>query len=168
MLANIDAQGFGAGDFDTDPAILKFDPFTADYGIDFYGYARNAGTSVVHHRNSAGWASGGTCSRSRTARCRSSPATASASASSSPPGLWLTLDAGTVRRVTFRLASRVIRLTFDPVTPDAPAALLRIGQAIAGPLPARFAPVPAHPPVRGAYRIPLGPAETTVTLRPSP
>jgi hypothetical protein len=57
ILANIDANGFGSYGFDADPAVLQFDPYTADYGIAFYGYARSAGTYVTHDPE-FGWPNG--------------------------------------------------------------------------------------------------------------
>jgi hypothetical protein len=50
LMANIDSEGFGSGDFDCDPAILKFDSYTADYGIGFADYVRNAGLSLSRAR----------------------------------------------------------------------------------------------------------------------
>jgi hypothetical protein len=35
LMANIDSERFSSGDFECDPAILKFDSYTADYGIGF-------------------------------------------------------------------------------------------------------------------------------------
>jgi hypothetical protein len=50
LMANIDSEGFGSGDFECDPAILKFDSYTADYGIGFADYVRNAGLSLSRSR----------------------------------------------------------------------------------------------------------------------
>ena len=82
-----------------------------------------------------------------------------------PLGLWLTLDAGRVSRVTFNPSTRVVHVTLDPATPDAPTALLRLGQTPTGPLPAHFAPAAPLPTVRGAYAVPLSPAPVTIVLK---
>ncbi|KRM60698.1 hypothetical protein FC26_GL000177 [Paucilactobacillus vaccinostercus DSM 20634] len=42
-LTSIDQDGFGAMAFLTDPTLMRFEPYTSDYGQAFYGYAHDAG-----------------------------------------------------------------------------------------------------------------------------
>jgi len=66
-----------------DPAILQFDPYTADFGIAFYGYARNAGAYIMKHPE-FGWLGFGCEVRERASEVEVLPVTASAVRSSSP------------------------------------------------------------------------------------
>ena len=166
VLANIDAQGFASYGFNTDPLHLDFDPYTADYGIAFFGYARNAGAYVLHDPE-FGWLGFGGDVREVKGGVEVTPRDGfRRRVFLAPLGLWLTLDAGTFRRVTFESKSQVVRITLAPATPDSPRALLRIGDTPAGVLPARYAPVPSGPTERGTYAILLNAAGVVVTLRP--
>lgn len=42
-LTSIDQAGFGSMAFLSDPALMRFEPYTSDYGQAFYGYAHDAG-----------------------------------------------------------------------------------------------------------------------------
>ena len=92
ILANIDPQGFASYGFNTDPVHLDFDPYTADYGIAFFGYARNAGTRMsCTIPSSAGSASAATC---RKPRARSSDAARRLPKARLPRSVRLVADAG--------------------------------------------------------------------------
>lgn len=166
-MANIDSEGFGSGDFDCDPAILKFDPFTSDYGIGFYGYARNAGTYVLHHPEFGWLAFGGYVTPQRDGTILVRPRDAFRKRLFlAPLGLWLTLDAGTFERVLFNPLTRTVRLTLSAATPHTPTALLRLVETQTGNLTAHFHPGFKFPRVRGAFEIPLQLHAVTVTIKP--
>ncbi len=168
ILANIDAQGFACYGFNTDPAHLDFDPYTADYGIAFFGYARNAGTYVVQHPEFGWLGFGGEVQPQANGDVAVVPRDGFRKrVFLAPLGLWLTLDAGTFASLTFNSRSKAVHLTLSPATPDTPTALLRIGAATAGDLPAHFAPPLGTPVIRGAYAIRLA-AHHSITLTLSP
>ena len=168
ILANIDAQGFASYGFNTDPAHLDFDPYTADYGIAFFGYARNAGAYIVHHPEFGWLGFGGDVQTQADGTIRVTPRDGfRRRVFLAPVGLWLTLDAGTFQQVTFDPRTKAVRVTLAAATPDAPTALLRLGQTPTGTLPAHFAPAAPTPLVRGAYAVRLGTQAVTLTLAPA-
>jgi len=167
-LANIDPQGFASYGFNTDPAHLDFDPYTADYGIAFFGYARNAGAYIVHHPEFGWLGFGGDVQTQADGTIRVTPRDGfRRRVFLAPVGLWLTLDAGTFQQVTFDPRTKAVRVTLAAATPDAPTALLRLGQTPTGTLPAHFAPAAPTPLVRGAYAVRLGTQAVTLTLAPA-
>ena len=166
ILANIDAAGFASYGFNTNPAHLDFDPYTADYGIAFFGYARNAGTYVTRDPEFGWLAFGGDVRPQPDGSVSVIPRDAfRRRVFLAPLGLWLTLDAGAIQGVTLSPATKAVRVTLAPATPDTPTALLRLGETPAGPLPTHFAPVPALPTIRGAYAVPLTSTPTTIVIR---
>ena len=167
ILANIDAQGFASYGFNTDPAHLDFDPYTADYGIAFFGYARNAGTYVVKHPEFGWLGFGGDVQPQANGKIRVTPRDGfRRRVFLAPLGLWLTLDAGAFQWVTFDPHTKSVQVTFAPASSATPTALLRIGQMPTGTLPAKFAPPLGTSMVRGAYAVRLGARPITLTLTP--
>jgi hypothetical protein len=81
-----------------------------------------------------------------------------------PYGLWLTLDAGKFREVSFDPRSQSVRLVLDPASEFTKDALLRVEQpaTIAG--VGHFRTEKPFAVVRGAYDIPLGSGENEVVL----
>jgi len=57
-LSNIDQEGFASVAFHSFPATLKWDPYSGDYGPNFFGHAFNVGTYVIKHPE-FGWQSFG-------------------------------------------------------------------------------------------------------------
>ena len=53
-LTNIDENGFGSTAFHAFPDRLAFDPYSGDYGSNFFGHAVNTGVYVVHDKT-LGW-----------------------------------------------------------------------------------------------------------------
>ena len=166
VLANIDPRGFASYGFDTDPKHLDFDPYTADYGIAFFGYARNAGAYVVEDPELGLLAFGGNVTRGKDGFQVEPRDAFRRRVFLAPLGLEITLDAGRIERVVCNPHTRRVTLTLAPATADTPTALLRLlrpGQATAG-----YAPVPALPVVRGVWSVKLGTGTTTVTVQAAP
>jgi hypothetical protein len=165
ILANIDAQGFASYGFNTDPAHLDFDPYTADYGIAFFGYARNAGTYVVKHPEFGWLGFGGDVQALPNGEIKVTPRDGfRRRVFLAPLGLWLTLDAGAFQLVTFNPRTKSVRVTLAPASSATPTALLRVGQLPTGKLPARFVPPAGTPRVRGAFAVHLGAQPLTLGL----
>jgi hypothetical protein len=53
-LANIDEKGFASAAFHSFPDMMRYDPYTGDYGPNFFGHAINTGTFVTHD-DAMGW-----------------------------------------------------------------------------------------------------------------
>ena len=126
IIANIDPEGFASYGFDADPAILKFDPYTADYGIAFYGYARNAGCYVADDGKFGWLAFGGNIERKATTMTVTPKDGFRKRVFLAPLGLWLTLESGTFEKVVFDSLSHSIVIQLSPQTPFNSSARLRI------------------------------------------
>lgn len=166
VAANIDARGFGSYGFDADPRILQFDPYTADYGIAFYGYAHNTGSYVLKDPE-FGWLGFGCDLRQQQDNVTVLPRDGFRNrVFLAPLHLWLTLDAGTFESVTFHPKTQQVEIQLAPKTAETPTATLRIETT--GNTPTRFVLTIAPATVRGAFPLTLGATPTKLILRPQP
>ena len=163
-LSNIDQEGFASAAFHSFPSTLKWDPYTGDYGPNFFGHAFNVATYVINHPE-FGWQSfGGNVSVNGhwinvqpldSFRRRVYIASL---------GLWLTLDAGTFERVAINTRSNVVRITLSPADEFTPNARLRVEQ------PAKLSSVGTYAPRRkfvnahDAFTIPLGRSSISIEI----
>lgn len=165
-LANIDNEGFASGNFDADPAILAFDPFSSDFGIGFWGYARNSGTYVTWHPDFGWLGLGGDVRTVAGGNIEVTPRDGFRQrVYLTPLRLWITLDAGTIQRVRFNPTSQAVQLTLSPSTTDTPVARLRLNQSAIGDLSSRWAPVKKLQVEREAFVVPLQAKPVTVEIR---
>ena len=154
-LTNIDQEGFASVAFHSFPSTLKWDPYSGDYGPNFYGHAFNTATYLVNHPEFGWQAFGGNIKESGdwikvqpldSFRKRIYVASR---------GLWLTLDAGTFEAVEVNTRTRAVRVALGAATEFTPKARLRVEQ------PARLSGVGIYKPrqelkvERGAYVVPL-------------
>ncbi|KAK9811221.1 hypothetical protein WJX72_000209 [[Myrmecia] bisecta] len=51
LLTNIDRQGAASMAFHGDPALMRHDPYSGDYGIGFFGHAQLSGAYITHGHN---------------------------------------------------------------------------------------------------------------------
>ncbi|MGH9732204.1 MAG: DUF5695 domain-containing protein, partial [Candidatus Acidiferrales bacterium] len=164
-LTDIDQQGFASAAFHAFPDMLKFDPYSGDYGPNFFGHALNTATYIVNHPE-FGWlafggnikAQGSTISVTPLDSFRMRVYVASF-------GLWLTLDAGQFDAVEINSKTGAVRLGLASATEFTPTAFLRVEQ------PAKINGVGAYQLdksftlERGAYVVPLRKGTTWVELR---
>ncbi|HLK59308.1 MAG TPA: DUF5695 domain-containing protein, partial [Chthonomonadaceae bacterium] len=163
-LTDINTEGFGSQCFEPDPAIMRFDPYVGDYGIEFYGFAYNTGAYLVHHPE-FGWLGFGCNVRLQAGQISMTPCDAFRSRLYIAPfGLYLTLDAGTFQRAIIDLTHKTVRLVLSPRTTATPSALLRIEVARSQAGHHTFTVTSPVPTVRGAYAIPLSNRATTILL----
>lgn len=164
-LTNIDQEGFASAAFHSFPDMLAFDPYSGDYGPNFFGHAWNTGTYVAHSSDFGWLAFGGNL----TASAHSIRVTPLDSFRMrvylAPYGLWLTLDAGKFREVSFDPRSQFVRLVLDPASEFTKDALLRVEQPAAIPKVGQFKPEKSFALVRGAYDIPLTGAGNEILLK---
>jgi len=165
-LTNIDQDGFASCAFHSFPDMMKFDPYSGDYGPNFFGHALDTATYIVKHPT-FGWLAFGGNIRLRGGTVEVTPRDSfRMRVYIAPLGLWLTLDAGKFDKVELNSSSGAVRVGFSPATPFTPSAFLRIKQ------PAKIQGVGSYHPantfrtVRGAYVIPLHQATTWVELSP--
>jgi hypothetical protein len=163
VLANIESEGFGSYGFDADPAILKFDPYTADYGIAFYGYARCAGAYVMKHAE-FGWLGFGCEVQQGKDGILIFPKDAfRRRVFIAPLKLWLTLESGSFESVQFNPVTQRVQIVLAPATATH-TARLRVEKTVGG---AGFVVSPPQAKVRDAYEIPISLKSTVVNLRPA-
>ena len=161
-LSNIDQEGFASVAFHSFPSTLKWDPYTGDYGPNFFGHAFNAATYVIKDPE-FGWQSfGGNVSvRGSWVNVKTLDSLRKR-VYVAPLGLWLTLDAGTVEEVAINTRTNVVRVSLSPTTAFTPNARLRVQQ------PAKVANVGTYAPrekfvsERDAFTIPLRSTLTSI------
>ncbi len=163
-LSNIDQEGFASVAFHSFPSTLKWDPYTGDYGPNFFGHAFNTATYVIDHPE-FGWQSFGGNVSIRGNWVNVQPLDSFRKrVFIAPLGLWLTLDAGTFESIAINTRSRLVRVTLSRADPYTPNARLRVQQ------PARIASVGTYVPgqnfvkERDAFTIPLGRKATMIEL----
>ncbi|MGB2908130.1 MAG: DUF5695 domain-containing protein [Candidatus Aminicenantaceae bacterium] len=127
-LSNIDREGFASAAFHSFPSTLAWDPYTGDYGPNFFGHAVNTATYVVNHPEFGWLAFGGNLSREGET-IKVTPLDAFRQrVYIAPYGLWMTLDAGRFAVVEIDLAGQTVRLGLDAASQYTPSALMRLEQ----------------------------------------
>ena len=113
-ISNITQDGFAPCAFHSFPQTLAIDGISGDYGTGFFGYAVNTSTYLLHH-NEFGWLSfgGNVSEQGDWVKCELTTA-AKSRVFIAPANLWLTLDAGTIRSVSFNRTTDEIELELNP------------------------------------------------------
>jgi len=166
-LTNIDQDGFLAPAFHAYPDMLRPDPLSGDNGPNFFGFAFNTATYVVHHPE-LGWLGfGGNVSQKGGVVVVKPLDAFRTRIYLAPLGLWLTLDSGKFDTVELNLATRTVRIGLAATTRFTSQARLRVEQ------PARVSGVGAYQVSggrfesdRNAFSIRLGSSTTWLELSP--
>src|SRR3546814_10660688 len=104
--------------------LMKWDPYSVDYGMGFYGHEIAAATYVVDHPT-FGWLGFGGDVEAAKGRISVSPRDgARARLFIAPAGQWITLEAGKIAHAAYAPATGAIELTLDPADAHTPAARL--------------------------------------------
>jgi len=163
-LSNIDEKGFASAAFHSFPDMMKFDPYTGDYGPNFFGHAINTGTFLTHD-DAMGWLCfGGNVEEHRGLVHVTILDSSRNQLFLAPIGLWITLDAGHLVSVDFDPARHSVRLHLAPATASVPTARMRLTQTRAKPAAHSWTITTQTTIDAGANVIPLAPGQTTVTL----
>lgn len=163
-LTNIDPDGFASAAFHSYPDTLKWDAYSGDYGMNFFGHAMNAATYIVNMKEFGWQAFGGNM---RTASDVVSVVPFDSMRQRifiAPFGLWLTLDAGTFSTVEINKKTRSVRVSLSPATANVKTARLRIEQPSRKSGDREFATKAMTKFERGAYAITLGNTQTHIDL----
>ncbi|MCX8474541.1 MAG: DUF5695 domain-containing protein [Sphingomonas sp.] len=162
-ITNIDQTGFSSAAFHAWPDMMKWDPYSGDYGMGFFGHAYAAATYLVNDAT-FGWVGyGGNVSQARGSIRIEPKDGARARLFVAPAGAWITLEAGKIASASYAPATGRITLTLDPASTATPAARLFVETTTAG--GRKLAPSTGTFE-RGGYTIALGAAPTSVTLTP--
>ncbi|WP_028965485.1 DUF5695 domain-containing protein [Sphingomonas phyllosphaerae] len=161
-ITNIDREGFASAAFHSEPDMMRWDAYTGDYGMGYFGHAYAAATYLVKDAT-FGWLGFGGTVREDGAAVEIAPHDgARTRLFVAPAGQWITLAAGTIAKARWVPATRRIELTLDPATATTPAAQVSV-EAPAGGAPYT---IDKGKPEAGFTTIALSPAATTVTLTP--
>jgi hypothetical protein len=165
-LTDIDQEGFATAAFHSFPDMLRPDPFSGDYGSNFFGHAWNTATYIVHHPEFGWVVFGGNVKVQGTAITVTPRDSFRARIYLAPLGLWLTLDAGKFEVLEVNSSTGAVRIGLAGATEFTPVARLSVEQ------PAKTISVGAYRPTaplrseRNAYVIPLQKETTWVELNP--
>jgi hypothetical protein len=160
-LSNIDRDGFASAAFHSYPSTLAWDPYTGDYGPNFFGHAVNTAVYVVDHPE-FGWLAFGGNLELEGSLVKVKPLDAFRQrVYVAPFGLWLTLDAGKMASIEIDTAQPSVRLGLAQATRFTPSAFLRVSQPAALEGMGDFFPDLESPQERGAWRISLSDTGTT-------
>ena len=161
VTTNIDQEGFGACAFHSWPDMMRFDAYSGDYGMGFFGHAFAAASYLVKHPE-FGWIGFGGRAAEQGGRVRIEPRdSARARIFLAPVGLWLVLEAGRFAAAELDPASGAVELTLTPTEAHTPAARLLVETTAGG---AHYRPEEALKEERGGYAIPLAAGETRIRL----
>ncbi len=162
-ISGIDQEGFASAAFHSYPDKMAFDPYTGDYGPNFFGHAWTTGTYVLKDAEFGWLAFGGNLTATGKKMTVEPRDSFRQRVYLAPLGLWLTLDSGQFERVTLDEATGAVEVRLAPGDAYTAQALLRVDQT-AQPAPVgTIAPLEKLTVERGAYAVPLG--STSVNLR---
>jgi hypothetical protein len=164
-LSNIDQDGFASVAFHSFPSTLRWDPYSGDYGPNFFGHALNTATYVVKHSD-FGWQVFGGNLKQVDDWIKVSPRDSfRMRVYVAPLGLWLTLDSGNFEEVSFNTRTGTVRLNLKSASSTSSTARLHIEQPAQIPGVRSYKPIKPFVKERDAYTIPLSKAVTTLELR---
>ena len=160
---HIDKEGFASAAFHSFPDMLKPDPYSGDYGPNFFGHAWITATYLVDHPD-FGWVAFGGNVKVQNGLVKLTPLDSFRSRIFiEPAGLWLTLDAGTFDVIEYDSSTGRVRVGFTRSSDFTSEARMRVEQ------PGKIGASSYHPESqvkseRGAYIMPLNKETTWVTL----
>ncbi|MGK6354333.1 DUF5695 domain-containing protein [Sphingomonas sp. DT-207] len=161
-ITNVDREGFASAAFHSEPDMMRWDPYSGDYGMGYFGHAYAAATYLVRHPE-LGWLGFGGTVRDANGAIEIVPHDgARRRLFVAPAGQWITLAAGRIRSARWLPAARRIELLLDPADATTPAARLSVEAPAGGPA---FVP-DRGVPERGFHSVPLSAEVTRLVLAP--
>jgi hypothetical protein len=164
-LSNIDQDGFASVAFHSFPSTLSWDPYSGDYGPNFFGHALNTATYVIKHPDFGWQVFGGNLKKDGDWVTVSPRDSFRMRVYLAHLGLWLTLDSGNFEDVSFNTKTRTVRLNLKPAGLNTSTARLHIEQPAKIPGVGSYKPLRPFVEERNAYTVPLSKAVTTLELR---
>lgn len=113
-LANVTEDGFGPAAFHSYPSTLANDGISGDYGSGFYGYAVNSGTYIINHPEFHWLAFSGNLTKKGKNVSVDITSAAQNRVFLAEENLWLTTDAGEIKRIEYNTKTKNVILTFNP------------------------------------------------------
>lgn len=125
-IANIEKDGFAPLAFHAFPNTLKADAYSGDYGSGFFGYAVNSATYLVHHPEFGWLAFGGNIQQDDNWINVAITTASQSSVFIAPEHLWITLNAGKIKRIAYNDKTGEIKLMLEPMDNYTKYAVLNI------------------------------------------
>jgi hypothetical protein len=160
-LSNITEEGFAPCAFHSFPTELKNDGISGDYGSGYFGYAINTATYISNDAEFGWLAFGGNLSGKGNWINVELTTAAKSRIYLATVGLWLTLDAGEFKTVSFNPKSKEVRVELEKLNEFTPKAYLRIECAENN----KYTPESRFKNQRGAYEISLANQPISVKLK---
>ncbi|MEN3324461.1 DUF5695 domain-containing protein [Mariniflexile soesokkakense] len=153
-ISNITQDGFGPSAFHSYPTELRIDYLSGDYGSGFYGYVVNTSSYLVND-DDLGWlAFGGNLVTKGDIVTIELTTAAKSKIFIAPKKMWLTLDAGQFKEVSYNIKTEEVNITLESKDAFTPNAYLRVNNDMKLP----------YKNVRGAFEIPLQKKSLTIKL----
>jgi hypothetical protein len=160
-ITNIGRDGFSSAGFHAWPDMMKWDPYSGDYGMGFFGHAYAAATYLVKDPTFGWLGYGGNITETGTTISIQPKDGARTRVFIAPVGAWITLQAGKISRATYTPSNGQIKLMLDPAAPwTSSARLFVISTTKNAP---RYEPATGSYE-RGGYTVALGSAPTSLVL----
>ena len=165
-ITNIDRDGFASAAFHSWPDRMRWDPYSGDYGMGYFGHAYAAGSYLVEDPVFGWLGYGGNVTQAGGDVTIVPKDGARVRLFVAPAGLWITLSAGRIAQAVYTPATGQVRLTLDPADPHTPAARLFVERTTgAGPAVTVSAVTgPGAVAERGGFTLLLAPVPTDVML----
>ncbi|QGY44803.1 hypothetical protein GM418_14330 [Maribellus comscasis] len=125
-LSNITEDGFAPCAFHSFPSTLKNDGISGDYGPGFYGYAVNSSTFITHDEEFGWLAFGGNLNEDDGVVNVELTTAAKSRVFISPLKLWLTLEAGEFKSVSYNQNNGEVSFELKEANDFTPKAYLKI------------------------------------------
>jgi hypothetical protein len=158
-VSNITEDGFGPAAFHAWPSTLKIDALSGDYGSNFYGYAVNTSTYIVNDKTYGWLAFGGNLSKDGKSVSVKLTTAAKSAVFIAPAGLWITMDAGTIDKVSFDESTGKVVLSLDPADAHTATAYIHLEQNPA------YKVEGDYKSTNGIYEIPLGKSSIEIIIK---
>lgn len=164
-ISGIDQDGFASAAFHSYPDMMRFDPYSGDYGPNFFGHAWTTATYVAKDPE-FGWLAFGANLRAEGNRITIDPRDSLRQRIYlAPLALWLTLDSGHLDRVVFDSDTKTVEVQLAAADAYTPTALLRIEQTAHIDGVGAIVPEEKLATDRGAFAVPLGPSGATLHFK---
>lgn len=161
-ISNITQDGFAPCAFHSFPWLLRNDAYSGDYGCGFLGYTLNTSTFITYH-DEFGWvAFGGNCTQKNDWVNTELTTAARSKVFVAPAGLWLTLDAGKFRSVSYNHKTGTVKVELEKADAFTPTAYLHV---ITTAKTVAFQPMGIQRNAKGVYEIPLKSEVVGVTIK---
>lgn len=167
-LTNIDEEGFASAAFHSYPDRMAFDPYSGDYGPNFFGHAWAAGAYLLHD-SEFGWLAFGGAVKAEGKSVRLEPwDDMRQRVYIAPLGVYLTLDAGRFAQVAYDASTGQLDVQLESADAYTKRAYLRVEQTATVKGVSAIAPFNEYAKERGAYVVPLSATHTTIRLGYAP